>query len=717
MNNVLNNKNIPLKDLSNETTNEYSVIDSEDINKNKNIKMQKAFQSYSSIIKYEFDYEISKCKLRDNKIFIPKATNNGVTYVELILNKILDNTNIPINNNMNKNFRSIDYYNRELGFATKTNNNTNLLSNQYNKNKSKNTSNLSYKVIKSLNTNNKSKEKTKIKNNTKNNKNNNNNNNNNNKLTIFNCFKTLVSKKKRRFQNSKFDLDMAYITSRVIAMGYPSSGCEALYRNSKNDIIKFFSYYHQEGSKIYNLCLEKNRIYKKEYIKQNCRDIKYISVKEKDSFDKSLSVGLFPFKDHNPPPIKLILEFCIDISLFLLRNPGSVAAVHCKAGKGRTGTMIICYLIFSELFDSAEKAMAHYSKMRTKNNKGVTIASQIRYINYFEMYLELNFHKPYVKMIPKIIKTQFDKTLTTNMIKNYLADSSYFLNPNRFKINKIKIGPFSSKVSLGIFIYNFELLSLKFNIEKHLEQVLIPEYITYKSKDNLNTYKDFLFGDNNSYYFIMDIKDLGYIDSDTKFEVKGLFNFYFWVNFWYSTVMILNNEILSKNLLILSEDNFINNELVVNDQYCASNCSSFNSNNFLNRYNDTNNMNAFKNINNVLKNALTVGSQLRLLKLSSLSIIMNTGNLNVKKINNSNAVRKNSIQVADLCNFLESFNSNSDIHKFINKVNNCLVARNLEPFDSKNIVLKLNKYELDKFKQKDSVADNFCVEISYELVD
>ena len=55
------------------------------------------------------------------------------------------------------------------------------------------------------------------------------------------CFiKHLVSKKKIRFQSSDFDLDMAYITDRVIAMGFPSIGCEKLYRNSINDVIAFF---------------------------------------------------------------------------------------------------------------------------------------------------------------------------------------------------------------------------------------------------------------------------------------------------------------------------------------------------------------------------------------------------------------------------------------------------------------------------------------------
>ena len=63
---------------------------------------------------------------------------------------------------------------------------------------------------------------------------------NNEKVKKANFFKRLVSKKKRRFQDSDFDLDMSYITEKVIAMGFPSTGIEKMYRNSLSDIIKFF---------------------------------------------------------------------------------------------------------------------------------------------------------------------------------------------------------------------------------------------------------------------------------------------------------------------------------------------------------------------------------------------------------------------------------------------------------------------------------------------
>jgi phosphatidylinositol-3,4,5-trisphosphate 3-phosphatase/dual-specificity protein phosphatase PTEN len=48
-----------------------------------------------------------------------------------------------------------------------------------------------------------------------------------------NFMKRCVSLKKKRFENDLFDLDLAYISKKVIAMGYPSIGYESMYRNSR----------------------------------------------------------------------------------------------------------------------------------------------------------------------------------------------------------------------------------------------------------------------------------------------------------------------------------------------------------------------------------------------------------------------------------------------------------------------------------------------------
>lgn len=102
-----------------------------------------------------------------------------------------------------------------------------------------------------------------------------------------------------------------------------------------------------------------------------------------------LLVAHYPFDDHTPPPIHLIKPFCEDLHAYLSADIHNTAVIHCKAGKGRTGVMIACYLLYAGICASgkAEDALLMFAKLRTKNGKGVTIPSQIRYVKYFERML------------------------------------------------------------------------------------------------------------------------------------------------------------------------------------------------------------------------------------------------------------------------------------------------------------------------------------------
>jgi phosphatidylinositol-3,4,5-trisphosphate 3-phosphatase/dual-specificity protein phosphatase PTEN len=178
----------------------------------------------------------------------------------------------------------------------------------------------------------------------------------------------LVSRQKKRFNDGDFDLDLAYITPRIIAMGYPSSGIEAAYRNPASEVQRFLEVRHRGHYKVYNLCSER---------------------------EEDLS-ALFPcfehlhFSDHNPCPLAMLAPLCESIDSYLNEDPANVVAVHCKAGKGRTGLVISAYLLHAGVCASAGEALRRFAEGRTHNGKGVTIPSQIRYVHYFESLLRKN---------------------------------------------------------------------------------------------------------------------------------------------------------------------------------------------------------------------------------------------------------------------------------------------------------------------------------------
>ena len=176
----------------------------------------------------------------------------------------------------------------------------------------------------------------------------------------LNSLRGVVSLKKRRFQRDGFDLDLSYITPQIVAMGFPSVGTDATYRNPMSEVQGFFRSFHPGHYKVYNLCCERG----------------YPAT----DFERA---AVYPFMDHNPPPLTLLFDVVEAVYSYVNSDHRNVAAIHCKAGKGRTGVVICCFLLRCGEHMSAADALLYYGVVRTSNGKGVTIASQQRYITYY----------------------------------------------------------------------------------------------------------------------------------------------------------------------------------------------------------------------------------------------------------------------------------------------------------------------------------------------
>uniref|UniRef100_A0A8C2GNF4 Transmembrane phosphatase with tensin homology n=1 Tax=Cyprinus carpio TaxID=7962 RepID=A0A8C2GNF4_CYPCA len=178
----------------------------------------------------------------------------------------------------------------------------------------------------------------------------------------------MVSENKRRYQKDGFDLDLTYVTDRVIAMSFPSSGKQALYRNPIREVARFLDTKHLDHYKVFNLCSEKGY------------DPKFFHYR----------VERVMIDDHNVPSLEDMLRYTACVRDWMAADSSNVIAIHCKGGKGRTGTMVCTWLIDSDQFESAQESLDYFGERRTDKSmsskfQGVETPSQSRYVGYYEI--------------------------------------------------------------------------------------------------------------------------------------------------------------------------------------------------------------------------------------------------------------------------------------------------------------------------------------------
>ena len=274
----------------------------------------------------------------------------------------------------------------------------------------------------------------------------------------------VVGGNKRRFREQGFDLDLVYITDTVIGMSVPAVGGMSLYRNPIDEVARFFRTVRTAFGRLTpapHACSRRSarvprvpQYHENNFMLFNCTSE---CVYPLEPFGGN--VRRYAVDDHNVPPLETIVAFCkeleqararplsharfattmvplisrrsrgppfsadgrphlcvcvcVSVQLALTR-PGIVYAIHCRGGKGRTGTMVCSWLLWTQHCQTAEEALELFQRRRTDERikgkwQGVETASQKRYVRYVERYLAsperlgLTRPRPLVKIVVKNI--------------------------------------------------------------------------------------------------------------------------------------------------------------------------------------------------------------------------------------------------------------------------------------------------------------------------
>jgi protein-tyrosine phosphatase len=194
--------------------------------------------------------------------------------------------------------------------------------------------------------------------------------------------RSLVSQGRHRYRDEhlQVDLDLTYITSRLVAMGIPKEGVAAAYRNHIDDVVLLLDTKHNRDYAVFNLAEEHDYDY--------------------DRFHGQ--VQEFKWKDHHAPTLAKLFDLIV--AMLLVAIGKHTAVVHCQAGKGRTGVAIASFLVYIGVWEHAQHALDFFALKRSANRRAVNKPSQIKYVGYVEKIVHHPFKPHPHRLILKAIE-------------------------------------------------------------------------------------------------------------------------------------------------------------------------------------------------------------------------------------------------------------------------------------------------------------------------
>uniref|UniRef100_A0A4W3JAK4 Auxilin n=1 Tax=Callorhinchus milii TaxID=7868 RepID=A0A4W3JAK4_CALMI len=176
---------------------------------------------------------------------------------------------------------------------------------------------------------------------------------------------------------AKGELDIAYITSRIIVMSYPADGVELSFKNHIDDVRAFLDSRHLDHYTIFNLSQKS-----------------YRSAK----IHNRISECSWPARQ--APSLHNLYAVCKNMHHWLQQNPRNVCAIHCMDGCAASAILVSAMFCFCHLFSCPVPALQLFN---VKKPGPVPWPSHRRYIGYICQMVSEKPTLPHTK--PIIIKT------------------------------------------------------------------------------------------------------------------------------------------------------------------------------------------------------------------------------------------------------------------------------------------------------------------------
>ena len=170
-----------------------------------------------------------------------------------------------------------------------------------------------------------------------------------------------------RARHPEAGLDLCYVTDKIIATSGPSGTFPQIaYRNPLKEVVRFLDTKHGADWAIWEFRAEGT------------------GYPDEEVYNR---VRHYPWPDHHPQTFALIPLIVGSMRNWLREKEGRVVVVHCKAGKGRSGTVSCSYLIAEEGWEMEEaKQRFTERRMRPGFGNGISIPSQLRTLRYVDRW-------------------------------------------------------------------------------------------------------------------------------------------------------------------------------------------------------------------------------------------------------------------------------------------------------------------------------------------